>query len=190
MRKICLFAIFVFYQPVCSGSNYIIDTDGAHASINFKINHRGFSLLTGRFNNFSGRFFYNAEKQESTWVSVEIDMSSVDTNHPTRDSFLKSAAVLNAESYKKAVFTGDNYTSLSDSEGVLSGILSLNGVSKKIEIKAKKIGEGADMWGGYRVGFSGETSIRLKDYGILYDFGEASKYVEMEIHIEGIKSNL
>ncbi len=33
-------------------ADYVIDTKGAHASINFKVKHLGFSWLTGRFNDF------------------------------------------------------------------------------------------------------------------------------------------
>jgi len=36
-----------------SAADYVIDTDRAHASINFRIKHLGFSWLTGRFNDFS-----------------------------------------------------------------------------------------------------------------------------------------
>ena len=37
-------------------SDYVIDTKGAHAFVQFHIKHLGYSWLTGRFNTFSGRF--------------------------------------------------------------------------------------------------------------------------------------
>ena len=42
-----------------SAADYVIDTKGAHASINFKIQHLGYSWLTGRFDKFSGKFNYD-----------------------------------------------------------------------------------------------------------------------------------
>ena len=36
-------------------ADYVIDSKGAHASINFKIKHLGYSWLTGRFDKFAGR---------------------------------------------------------------------------------------------------------------------------------------
>jgi polyisoprenoid-binding protein YceI len=36
-------------SPVTYAADYIVDYKGAHASINFKIKHLGYSWLTGRF---------------------------------------------------------------------------------------------------------------------------------------------
>ena len=40
---------------------YLIDTSGAHASINFKFDHLGIGRITGSFREFSGTFFYDPE---------------------------------------------------------------------------------------------------------------------------------
>ena len=42
-------------------ADYVIDTKGAHAAINFKTSHMGFSVLSGRFNTFSGDFSYDKD---------------------------------------------------------------------------------------------------------------------------------
>ncbi len=60
-------------------------------------------------------------------------------------------------------------------------------MTKEIVIDAETIGEGKDPWGGYRVGFSGTTTIALTDFAIKMDLGPASKTVELNLHIEGIK---
>ena len=54
-------------------ADYVIDTKGAHASINFKIKHLGYSWLIGRFNHFSGSFSYDEKNPSTTKVKVEID---------------------------------------------------------------------------------------------------------------------
>ena len=43
-----------------AAADYVIDTDKAHASINFRIKHLGFSWLTGRFDTFKGTFAFDA----------------------------------------------------------------------------------------------------------------------------------
>lgn len=70
---------------------------------------------------------------------------------------------------------------------VLTGEFSFHGVTKTIRFRVEKIGEGPDPWGGYRVGFSGTTSLKLADYGIDYNLGPASTHVDLELHIEGIR---
>ena len=61
------------------------------------------------------------------------------------------------------------------------------GVTRDIDIKMHKLGEGADPWGGYRAGFAGTTTLRLKDYGIQRDLGPASQEVELTLSIEGVR---
>jgi len=56
-----------------------------------------------------------------------------------------------------------------------------------ITFEIDKIGEGKDPWGGYRVGFEGETSLKLADYGIDYNLGPASTHVDIGLFIEGIR---
>lgn len=43
-------------------ADYVIDTKGAHASINFKVSHLGYSFIKGRFNTFSGDFSFDEKK--------------------------------------------------------------------------------------------------------------------------------
>ena len=44
-----------------------------------------------------------------------------------------------------------------------------------------------DPWGGYRAGFSGTTSFKLKDFDINKDLGPASQEVELTLSVEGVR---
>lgn len=168
-------------------ADYVIDTKGAHASINFKIQHLGYSWLTGRFNDFSGEFTYDPDNLADSEISVMIDPSSVDSNHAERDKHLRGSDFLNVDKYPEAKFVSTSITNVDGDAFDLVGDLTLHGVTKQITIEAEKVGEGKDPWGGYRAGFEGETEIRLKDFGIDYDLGPASRTVQLELHVEGIK---
>ncbi|MET1255670.1 YceI family protein [Aliikangiella maris] len=170
-----------------SAANYKIDTSGAHASVNFKIKHLGYSWLTGRFNDFSGEFTYDAAKPNDSKIMVEIDTTSIDSNHAERDKHLKSGDFLDASKFSTAKFVSTKITDQGDNQLEVVGDLTLHGVTKSITIDAEKIGEGKDPWGGYRVGFAGETVLRLKDFGIPEKLGKASTEVIIELHIEGIR---
>lgn len=166
--------------------SYAIDTQGMHASINFKIQHLGYSWLTGRFEKFGGSYVYDAANLTNSKVEVEIDTASVNSNHAERDKHLRSADFLNVKKYPQARFESRKVSG-SDSEMVIDGQLTLNGVTRDVTIAAHKIGEGKDPWGGYRSGFSGTTELKLADYGITYDLGPASAKVLLELNIEGIR---
>jgi polyisoprenoid-binding protein YceI len=80
------------------------------------------------------------------------------------------------------IVAGDN-----KEEFDIVGDFTLNGVTKSITIDVEKVGEGKDPWGGYRAGFSGETSINLKDFNVKMDLGPASQTVQLQLEVEGIK---
>ena len=84
-------------------------------------------------------------------------------------------------------FKSTSVTVNADKSALLKGDLTLKGVTKNIEIPVTAIGGGKDPWGGYRQGFEGRTTIKLKDFGIDYDLGPASQEAEVMLSIEGIR---
>ena len=81
--------------------DYTIDTEGMHASIQFRIQHLGYSWLYGRFDKFSGNFSYDEAKPEDTKVEVTIDTTSVNSNHAERDKHLSGEDFLDVKKLLK-----------------------------------------------------------------------------------------
>jgi len=175
------------FLPTANAADYVIDSKGAHASINFKIQHLGYSWLVGRFDKFSGSFSYDKSNISAAKVEVNIDTSSVNSNHGERDKHLRSDDFLDVSAFATAKFISKKVTYKGDGKLAIAGTLTLHGVSKDIVIDAQTVGEGKDPWGGYRVGFSGTTNIALTDYAIKMNLGPASNNVELNLYIEGIK---
>src|SRR5690606_29792081 len=166
---------------------YVIDTEGAHASINFEVNHLGYSWLTGRFNNFSGEFTYDPNNLAASTVDVTIDTTSVDSNHAERDKHLRGEGLLNTAKHPTATFVSKRIVVDDDDEFDIIGDLTLNGVTRSVTLEAEKVGEGKDPWGGYRVGFEAETEFSMRDFNFKMDLGPASQKVKLRLHVEGIK---
>jgi len=175
------------FLSTVNAADYVIDSKGAHASINFKIQHLGYSWLVGRFDKFEGTFSYDAANISASKIEVNIDTSSVNSNHAERDKHLRSDDFLDVSAFANAKFISKTVTDKGDGKLAIAGTLSLRGVSKDIVIDAQMIGEGKDPWGGYRLGFSGTTTIALTDFAIKMNLGPASNNVELSLHIEGIK---
>lgn len=184
MKKVLLATLLsaVVASPVWA-ADYRIDDQGAHASINFKVKHLGYSWLTGRFNTFSGNFSYDSANVEASKIAVDIDTSSVDSNHAKRDKHLRSADFLEVDKYPEATFVSTEFKVTGDGEMIVYGDFTLRGITKRIAIEATKVGEGQDPWGGYRAGFEGLAEIDMADYGFATDFGT----VLLELHVEGIR---
>jgi polyisoprenoid-binding protein YceI len=168
-------------------ADYKVDVEGAHAFVQFKIKHLGYSWLLGRFNTFDGGFSYDNKTPDSSKINIEIDTTSLDSNHAERDKHLKGKDFLNVSSFPKATFTSKSIKFSDNTNAIVTGEFTLKGVTKTISFPIVKIGEGEDPWGGYRSGFSGTTSLKLTDYGISYNLGPASTHVEMALHIEGVR---
>lgn len=187
LKKLWFTSYLLTLSPLLSASDYVIDTQGSHAFIQFRIPHLGYSWLLGRFNTFEGRFSYDEQQPSAAWVEVKINTESIDSNHAERDKHLRSKDFLDAARFPETYFKSTAYEESSPSTGVLFGDLTLHGVTRPITIDVRQIGSGPDPWGGYRRGFEGATSLRLKDYGIEFDLGPASEAVQLDLYVEGIR---
>ena len=72
MKKLTLALAAALSLGTAQAADYVIDSKGAHASINFKIQHLGYSWLTGRFNDFKGTFSYDDNAPTAAKISKFI----------------------------------------------------------------------------------------------------------------------
>lgn len=160
--------------------------DPAHSFVEFKIQHLGYSWLHGRFNKIEGTLSYDESNADASSIELSIDPASVDTNYAERDKHLRSEDFLDVSMFSEANFKSTSFTA-NDTGGILVGDLTLHGVTKEVTIDVTKIGEGDDPWGGYRVGFSGTTTLIRSDFDMGYNLGPASGSMELVLGIEGIR---
>jgi len=183
-----LMAVALALSQPAAAADYVIDTKNAHASINFRISHLGFSWLVGRFNRFSGTFSFDDTNPAASKVKVEIDAQSVDTNHAERDKHIRKPDFLDVAKYPTATFESTAVKITGEGKATILGSLTLHGVTKEIAIEAERVGGGNDPWGGVRAGFAGTTTLSLADFGIDFShLGPASKEVELTLNVEGIR---
>ena len=167
--------------------DYVIDTKMAHAFIQFKVSHLGYSWLLGRFNTLSGEFSYDEKNPAAAKVKVDIDVSSVDTNHAERDKHLRGSDFLDTDNHPKASFVGTGFKDLGDGKAELTGNLALHGVTNPLTIAVSHMGHGKDPWGGYRRGFEGTTNFKMADFGIISKLGPVSETVHLYLTFEGVR---
>ena len=168
-------------------ADYVIDKEGQHAFVDFKISHLGYSFIHGTFKEFDGSFSWDAAKPEASKIAVDLKTASVWSNHAERDKHLRSGDFLNVDKHPTATFESTSVKSTGEGTADITGNLTLNGVTKPVVIAAKFIGEGKDPWGGYRAGFAGTTTLHLKDFDIQKDLGPASQEVELILSVEGVR---
>ncbi|MEG7359411.1 YceI family protein [Pseudomonas citronellolis] len=176
----------LFSAGQAMAADYKIDKEGQHAFIEFRIKHLGYSWLYGRFDDFDGAFTFDEKNPAADKVKVTINTNSVNTNHAERDKHLRSGDFLNVSKNPTATFESTG-VKVDGKNAEITGNLTLNGVTKPVTIKAELVGQGDDPWGGYRAGFLGTTTLKLKDFNIQRDLGPASQEVELTLSVEGVR---
>ncbi|UUX51697.1 YceI family protein [Nisaea acidiphila] len=178
-------AVLALTAVPATAETYVIDTKGAHASITFRASHLGFSWLTGRFDSFTGQFEFDEANPDAATVSVEIDVNSLNSNHAERDNHLRSDDFFDAASHPKATFVSKTIKLTGDKTAVITGDLTIRGVTKTVDIEASHVGGGKDPWGGFRQGFSGTATIVPADFGMPNPIAKTP--VELVLEVEGIR---
>ena len=187
LLRIIALTIVLSAPTLSAAADYVIDTEKAHAFIQFRIKHLGYSWLLGRFNDFDGTFSYDEADPAASEVEVTIRTASIDSNHAERDKHLRGKEFLEVDRFPQATFISTGFTENDDKTAVLTGNLTLRGVTRPVSIAVKHIGHGPDPWGGKRRGFEGTTRLKLADYNIDFDLGPAAREVELFLSVEGIE---
>lgn len=148
-------------------SNITVGTwqlDPTHTEIGFTVRHI-MSKVRGKFETFEGTLV-TAENITDSTVSVEVDLSSINTGTADRDNHLRSGDFFNVEESPKMTFTSTGVKATSDTDYVVSGDLTIKDVTKPVELSVEFLGEGKDPWGGTRVGVEATGEISRKEWGI------------------------
>ena len=140
--------------------------DPAHSQIQFSVKHLGISTVRGTFDSFEGSI--EEENGQVREVTVDVDLSSVNTGNGQRDGHLKSADFFDVENYPKATFRLTNFTRSGD-DITATGELTLHGVTAPVTLKGEIGGPSKDPWGNEKVAASLTTKISRKDWGLVYN---------------------
>ena len=134
--------------------------DPTHSEITFKVRHMMISNVKGAFNSFSAEIEAEDNTFKNAKVSATVNTDSIDTNNADRDTHLKSADFFNAEANPTITFES---SALSDD---ITGNLTINGVTKPIELDVDFGGINVDPWGNTKAGFTFEGKIKRSDFGL------------------------
>lgn len=138
--------------------------DPTHTEIGFTVRHL-IGKVRGKFTGFEGTIV-TADDITASTVNVSVDLTTIDTGTAGRDDHLRSADFFEVESHPTMTFSSTGVVQKGDSDFVVTGDLSIKGVSKPVELKTEFLGEGGDPWGGTRVGIEATTEISRKEFGI------------------------
>jgi polyisoprenoid-binding protein YceI len=146
--------------------------DGSHSSAEFSAKHMMITTVKGRISELSGTLTLDAGHPEQSSVTVELQAASLDTRVDQRDQHLRSPDFLDVATFPTITFRSRRVEGTWTNEGddfTVVGDLTIRNVTREITLKATYEGRGMDPWGGERIGFSAETRVDRRDFGLTWN---------------------
>jgi len=139
--------------------------DPAHSEVSFSVRHLMVSKVRGAFTTFDGFITVGDDPLQSK-VEANIDLASVDTRDARRDTHLRSADFFDVDKYPQMTYRSTGVRHDGGDRYIVTGELSLHGVTREVDLVLEPNGVSADPWGGTRAGFSASAEINRRDFGV------------------------
>jgi len=144
--------------------------DPAHSLVWFTIKHLAIAKVKGEFTSVGGSLSVNPDDPSTLKIDATIVANTFHTNDDKRDAHVKSADFLDVEKYPEITFVSDGSTRINADHYMVTGKLSLHGVTKEISIDCHdRSDEITDQVGNRRFAIVGNTKINRNDFGVKFN---------------------
>ncbi len=145
----------------------IWNLDMSHSEIGFTVRHAGISKVRGRFTDASAEAKVGNSLAASR-LHATVKTASFDSGDANRDGHVRGADFFDVESYPEMTFRATGIEG--DAEDyTVTGDLTIRGVTKPVELEVEFSGVAVDPFGATRAGFSAETEISRKEFGLTWN---------------------
>lgn len=153
------------------------EVDKQHTSVSFDIGHLNISKIRGSMAVETGALKADPKDLSKTELDIKIDVNSLNTGVPTRDTHVKSDDFLSAAKFPQITFKSVAVREDKTANKILiDGDLTIKATTKRVTLTAKPISEEVRLPkdGNEKVvrATTATTSINRYDFGI--DYGKAT----------------
>ncbi|MCC2645830.1 MAG: yceI 1 [Burkholderiales bacterium] len=176
---LCIFGSFVS----ASATNYIIDS--SHTSVTWNISHFGFSKPSGKWMVESGVITLDENNLNNSKVTATIQVEDINSGIQKLDQELIGKQFFDAPRFPTAVFVSTNVKQKSANKLIVTGNLTLHGITKPVTLNVtlNKLGmRPVVMQKG--AGFSAAAVIKRSDFGIKAYLPGLGDIVNLLIEVE------
>lgn len=171
--------------PVAAADSYTVDSK--HTFPSFEINHLGFSIQRGRFNQTSGKVMLDPESASGS-IQIAIDTASIDTGLAKLEEHLRREDFLDAARYPQITFTSNKLSFNKDQLIAADGNLTLHGITKPVHLMVDYFHCGMNMIAMKNTcGANATTTIKRSDFGVDKYVPAVADTVNIVLQIEATK---
>jgi polyisoprenoid-binding protein YceI len=169
------------------------NVDPSHSHIGFVARHLVVAKTRGSFGSFTGTITVGADPLQSK-VEATVDAASVDTADEGRDNHLRSADFFDVENHPTWTLVSTGLVPKGGNDYTLNADLTIKGVTRPVAFDLEFEGVATDPWGNTKAGFTAETQISRKDWGLEWNVAlEAGGVlvgdkVKIQLDIEALKA--
>jgi polyisoprenoid-binding protein YceI len=182
--------IFSFILSLCLTcsiqAQWTIDKN--HSKFTFIALHHGISELDGYFKKFDSKITATKDDLSDAIFEATVETASLNTDLEMRDNHLKSEDMFNVEKFPTMTFKSTNLKKISGNKYIMSGDLTIKGVTKPITLDVTMNGPAAHPDPKNKVpqlGMKALGSVRRSDFGIGSKLPVAMVGDEIQIRVTG-----
>jgi polyisoprenoid-binding protein YceI len=159
--------LFMLGLVLATGTAFAADTykiDPVHSSIGFSVQHLMVSQVTGQFDSYDGTIVYNKDAIADTKVNATIQVASINTRNDKRDEHLR-----NSDFFDVAKFPTISFFSKQVTPNLITGSLTLKGVTKEVSLPATILGPTKSLDGSTVIGISASLKINRQHFNMTWN---------------------
>jgi polyisoprenoid-binding protein YceI len=167
--------------------------DPGHTEVGVVGRHLGLTKTRGRFTGVDGTV-HVAENPTASTIDVTIDMASVESGVTNRHDDSRSARWFDVDNHPTGQFRS-TAIAVDGNGGTVTGDLTINGITRTVELDLEYLGYARSPWGNDRAAFSASATINREDWGITNDLTldsgrlRVSGRVQLELELELIRQS-
>ncbi len=182
-----LFATSFAAPAFASAEDYVLDA--SHSQILFSYDHLGYSTTWGMFSGFEGTISFDQEDPGASSVSVSFPVRSMFTGWEARFDHFMGEDFFDAGEDEMVTFTSTNIEVTGDDTAMITGDLTLNGITKSVVLDAKLNQTGMHPMAEKEwAGFDATTTLVRSDFEVGSFAPFVSDEVEVMISVEAMKA--
>jgi polyisoprenoid-binding protein YceI len=166
--------------------------DPTHTHVGFSVRHMMVTTVRGQFKTYRGTLALDTADFAKSSFEGEIDVASIDTGVTDRDNHLRTNDFFDVPNHPTINFKSTGIEAKGEGEYVVSGDITIRGVTKPITLDVEFHGTSKNPYGKTVAGISARGTINRKDFGVNFNAvletgGVAvAEKVKIELDVEAV----